>query len=210
MLKSFKYWHCEEVENTFGLTRFHKGFAPLITWLQSTSVLNSEQIAFADKMSERLMLGVEEWNEEELKVWFITPIIDFINYKVNNFRVFLDRPLSLLVNDKPVSGKVDLFIARGKQIPNEPYFFLHEYKQENKRDNDPLGQLLIAMVAAQRKNNTQKMLYGCYISGRNWFFVVLEGQHYAVSPAHDATNTMVLQDILQRLLFVKSVIETYK
>jgi hypothetical protein len=31
-------------------------------------------------------------------------------------------------------------------------------------------------------------LYGCYVVGRNWFFLVLNGKEYDVSLAYDATQ----------------------
>ena len=58
-------------------------------------------------------------------------------------------------------------LAKGKMIPKIPYFCLHEYKQENRRENDPLGQLLIGMVTAQAKSEGELPIYGCYVSGRN-------------------------------------------
>jgi hypothetical protein len=69
-----------------------------------------------------------------------------------------------------------------------PYFCLHEYKQENRRDNDPLGQLLIGMVAAHAKDSSELPFYGCYVSGRNWFFVLLDDDKYCVSDAYVATS----------------------
>ena len=75
---------------------------------------------------------------------------------------------------------------------------MHEYKREVEATGDPLGQLLIAMVGAQRGNaqrqNTEAFpLYGCYVLGRNWFFVILEDQQYAVSRAYDATQEDVYE-----------------
>ena len=52
-------------------------------------------------------------------------------------------------------------LDKGKVLPKIPYFCLHEYKQENRRDNDSLGQLLIGMVAAQAKNADDLPIYGC-------------------------------------------------
>lgn len=51
-------------------------------------------------------------------------------------------------------------LAKGKVLPKIPYFCLHEYKQENRIDNDSLGQLLIGMVAAQAKNADDLPIYG--------------------------------------------------
>jgi hypothetical protein len=44
------------------------------------------------------------------------------------------------------------------------------------------------MVAAQAKNPAGLPIYGCYVSGRNWFFVLLEGEKYCVSDAYVATS----------------------
>jgi len=44
------------------------------------------------------------------------------------------------------------------------------------------------MVAAQKLNNDNQPLYGCYVMGRLWFFVVLEGIEYSTSLAFDATK----------------------
>ncbi|MGB3850981.1 MAG: hypothetical protein WA958_13500 [Tunicatimonas sp.] len=61
-----------------------------------------------------------------------------------------------------------------------------------------MGQLLIVIVGAQhgyaqhgyapRQNTETFPLYGCYVLGRNWFFVILEDQQYAVSDAYVATQ----------------------
>ncbi|TAE03868.1 MAG: hypothetical protein EAZ97_00945, partial [Bacteroidetes bacterium] len=80
-------------------------------------------------------------------------------------------------------------IATGKQTPKKPFFFLQEYKPERNSGNDPLGQLLIAMVEAQILNGTpEKAIYGCYNIGRIWFFLVLLDKKYSVSSAYDATQ----------------------
>jgi hypothetical protein len=62
------------------------------------------------------------------------------------------------------------------------------------------------MVAAQVQNKDNEVLYGCYVSGRNWFFVVMEGKNYAVSNAFNATNDDIFQ-LYAILLFFKQKIE---
>ncbi len=74
-----------------------------------------------------------------------------------------------------------------------PYFFIHEYKREIDASGDPLGQLLIAMVGAWRQNEETFPLYGCYVVGRNWFFVLLEDNQYAVSNAFNSTQDDIFQ-----------------
>jgi len=71
----------------------------------------------------------------------------------------------------------------------DPYFFLHEYKQQHpSKKNDPLAQLLIAMLAAQTKNNNNQPFYGTLVEGRFWYFVILSQKEFAVSDALDATT----------------------
>jgi hypothetical protein len=71
----------------------------------------------------------------------------------------------------------------------KPYFFIHEYKQESKRGStDPKGQLLSEMLVAQVRNEGKMPVYGCYVLGRSWFFVILNGKEYAVSNAYNASD----------------------
>ena len=44
------------------------------------------------------------------------------------------------------------------------------------------------MVAAQAKNFNDLPIYGCYVSSRNWFFILLEGDKYCISNAHNASD----------------------
>ncbi len=84
-------------------------------------------------------------------------------------------------------------MASGTQFPKEPVFFLHEYKKQLDTSNDPLGQLLAEMVAAQTLNSRPHPIYGAYVIGRHWYFVILEGKSYAESLAYDATKEDILQ-----------------
>jgi hypothetical protein len=103
-------------------------------------------------------------------------------------------------NDR-LSGTVDFFVATGRRYPKHPYFFIHEFKKEHDSSGDPFGQLLVTMVAAQKLNNDGKPVYGCYVMGRLWFFVVLEGQDYAASLAYDATK----DEIKEIFVFLKKM-----
>jgi hypothetical protein len=93
-----------------------------------------------------------------------------------------------LGNPLVASGRVDWLLAKGRLEPRAPCVFLHEYKREVMATGEPIGQLLIAMVGARQQNTEISPLYGCYVLGRNWFFVVLDDQQYAVSKAFDATQ----------------------
>ncbi|NJN34984.1 MAG: hypothetical protein HC817_12740 [Saprospiraceae bacterium] len=114
--------------------------------------------------------------------------MSLVNFNTPYFKPFTQRTLTIETETVSASGKVDFLLAKGKVVPKLPYFCLHEYKQENRRDNDPLGQVLIAMVAAQNKNESELPIYGSYISGRNWFFILLDGKNYYLSDAYVASS----------------------
>lgn len=192
--KSFETWLYEDVGKAFDLKRLRNHL--ILTDLESLQLpANHPDTAAIEVLRLRLLDYVDSWNEDEIKFLFISPIINLVNYMSEKYKIFTQRTLSVTYDNgtKITSGKVEFMIATGIQTPQKPFFFLHEYKQENRRDNDPLGQLLIAMVAAQMQNADNEILYGCYVSGRNWFFVILEGKEYAVSKAYDATQHTIYQ-----------------
>jgi len=97
-------------------------------------------------------------------------------------------------------------VATGLQKPKRPFFFLHEYKPARRVINDPDGQLLIEMLATQTLNQNEKPLYGVVVEGKDWFFVILEGNKYIISPSYDSTKDEIYQ-IYAILCKVKDYIE---
>jgi hypothetical protein len=197
MTKSFETWEYEEVETTFGLKRV-KNPLLLTNWLDTPLQTSDSIKTLLSIIQLRLIDNADAWNEDELKMFFIAPLLSQIPLEVDDFKPFTQRTISAKFPelDLEVSGKVEFVIARGKQRPKQPYFFLHEYKQERRRENDPLGQLLISMVAARQNNEKKTSLFGCFVVGRDWFFVVLDKQEYAVSLSYDATKTHELYQIV--------------
>ncbi len=129
-----------------------------------------------------------------LKIYFIAFLLDFIDFYQPSYRPFLERELSVsYAEDKKIWGVANFLVASGTQFPKEPVFFLHEYKKQLDTSNDPLGQLLAEMIAAQELNSRSHPIYGAYIIGRHWYFVLLEGKTYAESLAYDATKDEILQ-----------------
>ena len=139
-------------------------------------------------MQSRLKKNVDTRNEQELIIKFIALLIDKVDYDTTDFKSFANRKLKGEIDGELISGEVDLMLASGKFEPKEPYFCLHEYKKEKGADNDPLGQLIIAMMTAQELNNNQHPIYGAYVMGRNWFFLTLQGRKYCISDEYVATR----------------------
>ena len=191
-MKPFSQWTKEEVEEEFHLNA--EPNHPLLNqWLAvSLSVSEEEQQTFRH-LSQKLLAYVHDWNEEELKVYFIAFLLDVVNFYQEHYRPFLERELSVeYAEGKKLWGIVDFLVASGKQTPKEPFFFLHEYKRQADTSNDPVGQLLAEMVAAQTANRHTYPIYGAYIIGRHWYFVILDGQTYAESLAYDATKDEII------------------
>lgn len=206
--KPFEQWLFEEVELTFEVKRNRK-FGELADWLKVETdlpALSPAETVFWSLLNE----NVETWNEDELKMNFIAPVLMDINFnKTDCYKVFSQRLLSIKTDKVDSQGRVEWFVSAGKQIPREPFFFVHEYKPEKGGNADPLGQLLIAMLASQAKNAEAQMpIYGLYIVGRFWFFVLLVGKEYGVSPAYDSADETKLKEILHILRKTKQYIET--
>jgi hypothetical protein len=206
--KNFDSWNFEEVEDTFGLTRNRADFKPLSSWLKSDHKQTELQKMTMSALRYQIQENVDTWNEDELKFFFIGPLVAMVGYDIVNYKGFTQRPMSAKFEELGIetSGRVEFLLARGRQNPKQPYFCLHEYKQENRRDNDPLGQLLVSMVVAQTKNENNIPIYGSYVSGRNWFFVVLFEKEYSVSRAYDATQEHDFLQIFNCLSDLKVII----
>ncbi len=206
--KPFKDWQYEEVEQAFGLTRHfeHELFDRFKTFKIPQDHESAKEIESLRKLA---LEYIESWNEDEYKFMFISPFFRVVNFVSQYYKVFTQRPLSVKYDNdtKTTNGNVEFMLAKGKQIPQKPHFFLHEYKPEKNRDNDPLGQLLIAMFASQKLNQDDKPIYGIYVNGRNWFIVILEGSNYSTSNPYVVTSEDIF-DLFAVLLFFKQEMET--
>ncbi len=90
--------------------------------------------------------------------------------------------------------------------PQQPYFFLQEFKKGKGEKSDPEAQMLMAMLIAQHKNNGNKPIYGGYLVGRNWYFTTLIGTNYCISRQFDATIQSELFQIAYILRHLKTMI----
>ncbi|MGB3849288.1 MAG: hypothetical protein WA958_04925 [Tunicatimonas sp.] len=192
-VKAFRDWKFEEVELTFGIEPVFEH--PLLTdWLSVAHSPSEDDKQTLEKLRDKLLRAINTYNEEELKSFFISPLLSLVPFEGHGLRPFMDRPFSFeygqddLGNPLVASGRVNWLLAKGRLEPRAPRVFLHEYKREVMATGEPIGQLLIAMVGARQQNTKISPLYGCYVLGRNWFFVVLDEQQYAVSKAFDATQ----------------------
>ena len=203
-MKPFSKWTIAEVEETFALNPC-KQLEALSQWLNAPPPLRPEEEGVIATLREKLLDHVWDWNESELKGKFIFPLLAAVNFDEKLYQSFIEREISVAIEDETLSGTVDFFVASGRRYPKHPYFFIHEFKKEHDASGDPLGQLLVTMLAAQKLNHDGKPVYGCYVMGRLWFFVVLQGGDYAGSLAYDATKDEI-KDIFSILKKTKAII----
>jgi hypothetical protein len=205
--KPFKDWQAEEVEDVFGIIRVEK-LALLEELIAVKADKNHVWQAIIERYRKSANWLIEGWNEDEYKFLFISPFLKLVDFSTEYYNVFTQRVMSVEYENgtKRTNGKVEWMIARGRQNPKQPHFFMHEYKPEKNRDNDPLGQVLIAMVAAQVINKDDKPIYGVYVNGRNWFLIVLHGKSYVTSRAYDITSEEIF-DLFAILEYLRDKME---
>jgi hypothetical protein len=183
---------------TFGLQRLFKSTPLLDEWLSASGELNPVDKAFIMESQEKLIENADSWNEEELKMSFISMVIFLARFN-NSIRTYYDREISAVINEINVCCKGDMMLSKGiGEMIKTPYFFLHEYKREKKYSGDPVGQMLGGMLISQAKNNNGKPIYGCYVQGRFWFFALLEGNKYSVSQPFNSSEI----DDVQKVIFI--------
>ena len=205
----FKQWLTEDIELTFGIEEVDN-LAPLEEWLAATPDVTASQLATVADTHRLALRFVPNWNEEELKLFMISRLLNAVGFNEMAYRAWAEQPLEITTQDITARGNVDFLVAAGKSRPRAPYFLLQEYMPENKTVYDARGQLVIAMLAAYRKNVEAGMaepIYGSYVLGRFWFFVVVVDNRYAVSLAYDCTKPDEIRAILNALQQVKIYIE---
>jgi hypothetical protein len=206
MIKSnFREWTLDKMDEVFGTEQFKK-LSSLDALLAFEYQVNDFEERYLKIIRDSYFLGGEDWNEVELENKIISPIFVFSGISSKDFSYFLERDLLVTIDDYELSGRVDGMIASGFRNPKKPYFCMNEYKKETDPNGDPKGQALIAMLAAQKLNEDQNPIYGCYIVGRMWVFIALEGKKYAFSKSFTVDDDDIF-DIFRILKSLKWHIE---
>ncbi len=182
------------------------GSSPLLKeWLETSDRLKASEQELLEKASAKLLENTNFWNEEELKMHFISILIVLADY-TKPFQVFFDREISATVEGILIKSEADMLVSKGfGDIIETPYFFLHEYKREKKYTGDPIGQMLGGMLIAQAKNNDKKPVYGCYVQGRFWFFSILLDKEYIISQPLNAVEIQESTQIVYMLRYIKKI-----
>ncbi len=201
---SFKECTLTRLDKTFGLKQVEETQV-LQDWLNGTSEISDFERQSMLHLRKKLKLNVHDWNETELGYNFIGPVLALVDYTTEACNFFAERKFSGIVDGIEMGGKPDGIIASGFREPEKPYFCFQEYKKETDPEGDPAAQALAAMLVAQEINEHRCPMYGCYVKGNFWYFMILQEREYCISEPYVATRDDVF-DIFRILKVLKQIV----
>lgn len=194
-------WTLGELMKTFGLKRLIWGLdaMPLLeNWVNVSQTFSESEEASLEKLRLKLLKQADNWDEEDLKMYFIAFLLDMAGYLEEDkpYHAFFEKTISVTLPNYTLTSKPDMLLAEGLEDTwFAPYFCFHEYKRAES-DKTARAQVLLDMFIAQQLNQNEKPIYGAYVSGKSWNFVVLKGKEFMISQTFDATQKIQLQQIL--------------
>jgi hypothetical protein len=206
-LKKLKF-DIEDVLDAFSLERNVGDCEKLNALLKVDSAQIIENAIFLEQKRQLLKTEGDFWNEEELKMKFLSHVFEIVSLEVpNKVKTFYERPLSDVIEGYKLSVVCDMLIASPLGIgkPKKPFFFLQEFKK-SKNATDAEGQVLTAMLIAQHQNKNGKPVYGCWLQGKMWNFCTLHEKKFCISRSYDASEHADLHLIVLILKQLKSII----
>jgi hypothetical protein len=214
-MKSYNFRQCslEILEKLLGIEETDT-LEALDAWISGRHniVVSDFEKRSIENMQHYMKRNIRAWNEQELALNFIGPLMSFVTFSSKKYNLFAERPLDATIkdingDDVNLSGRPDTIVASGFRSPEVPFFSFHEHKPEVDSSGDPTGQVLAAMLVGQAKNgNPDDPIYGCYVIGQNWYFLVLVGKFYTIATPFATTNDEVF-DVFKMLKTLKMIIE---
>jgi hypothetical protein len=203
--RKFSSISIDDMVETFGLEVDYTGVG-LEYWLDAPQEISDIEAKNLENLRKILVSNIANWNEFELEVLFISPLLNIINFYEANVKPFIERTISGEVDGIAMHGEVDWIISKGFGRPKAPFFCLKEFKKAKNSSNDPEGQLAAAMLVAQVLNGNNKIIYGAYVLGREWIFTTLNGRKMIQSLPFLTTDKDDLQQIFKVLKNLKAII----
>jgi len=207
---NFRDWTLDSLDKTFGMKQVFSPEAKLMQlWEEKAKeeTINDFEKQILVDLQEPLQMGGRAWNESELENKFISPVIMIAKVNDREIGYFLERPLKGIIGDYELSGIVDGMIATGFRSPDIPLFCMHEYKKSMENAGMPDAQALAAMMVAREMNENKKPIYGLYVLGLIWNFMVLNGNEYCISRNYDSSTEGVFE-LFKMLKALKKIIKT--
>ncbi|MEZ4707391.1 MAG: hypothetical protein R3A44_09310, partial [Caldilineaceae bacterium] len=197
------------LDRTFGLRQTFSSHI-LDSWLHAKIDLSDQEKSILKNYQELLLLNSDAWNEQELALHFIGPVLGLVHFtEPYRFNLFAERRIGAIVSadndDIELTGEPDGILATGYREPEVPFFALTEYKRQRDPNGEPVGQTLAAMLVSQVLNGHRNPLYGAYVAGSDWSFMVLDDHHYTISRDYSALSDEVY-DIFRILKALKQIV----
>jgi len=170
MQLNFRDCTLAKLDALFGLEEVEE-LPALTEWLTNETQISDIEHHVLENLRRKLNNYVNDWNEDELTIEFIGPLLSLVDFSEKGFHFFAQRPFEGKIGDVELNGRPDGMIASGRRLPNKPYFCFQEYKREIDPNGEPAGQVLAAMLVAQELNEYEHPIYGCYVKGRLWVFL---------------------------------------
>ncbi len=183
------------------------------SWFNNDICLSVDIVTYLQDLIEQNRGLIDDYNEEDLKIYLISPLLNKINFILKNkgIRGFYELPMNYATDKFILNGTADFVVSKGLFQSKKPYFFIQEYKRSEEYGN-PRPQLLAELISAVELNDW-KSIKGAYVIGGSWHFTILEkldiGKYqYFISQNFDSTKIDDLKLIYKNLLFVKNEILT--
>ena len=180
-------------------------------WFQQNIEISDELNSFFNLLITENTDLIDEYNEEDLKVNVIIPILNKIKFKSfeKEFRDFYELPIRYEADNFIFNGTTDFVVSKGLLKSEKPYFFIQEFKKSEDYGN-PRPQLLAELISGVELNKWSE-IKGAYIVGSIWYFVILKKidinkYEYFVSNGFSSMKMDDLQQIFKNLLFIKNEI----
>ena len=180
-------------------------------WFNNPIIIKESEIKFLTELLSKEFNFIRIYKEEDLKVKFIAPILNHIDFRDINkeIRDFYEEKITYQTDKFILTGTTDFLISKGLEYSEKPYFFIQEFKK-GKESSYPESQLLAELIAGVELNHF-KTIKGAYIVGAIWNFVILEKlaedkYQFFISINFDSTKIEELKGIYKNLLFIKDEI----
>lgn len=212
MAKKVKIYDEAELIKMFGLERLvgNQEHSLMKEWTATTTTLNAGEQYWFDLITKNLNEQISGWNEEMLKMNFISPVLLLGHIQeTKKYKTYYENTIEATVDGYFLKTKTDMMIATGiLERAEMPYFYFQEYKKVKEPKRDITAQLLEAFLISQANNKHGKPIYGCTVSGKIWEFMIMDKKTYCISEYYDCTKKDDLMQIIAILRKFKEILET--
>ncbi|MEA3228746.1 MAG: hypothetical protein U9P38_06725 [Campylobacterota bacterium] len=181
------------------------------SWFKNDITISDDLTEFFQTIIDDSIDLVNDYNEEDLKVNIIIPILNKVRFKSfeDEFRDFYELPMRYETDSFIFNGTTDFVVSKGLVKSKKPYFFIQEFKKSEEYGN-PRPQLLAELISGVEINGWNE-IKGAFVIGAIWNFVILkklekERYEYFISKGFDSMRIEDIKSIFKNLLVIKQEI----